>query len=113
MKATKAKSRHKCEIVSGQRISCWWNKDCWDCWTVVFLDTQDERHTVGFRGMSDHPCHPQGYGQWGEMALCHVGYKGRGGCFDKRVKFADLPEECQKLVLSDIKDLNDMNGGEK
>ena len=108
----KAKSRHKCEVVNGQRISCWHDKGCFDEWTVIYLD-QEENGGVPFRGMSEHPCHPQGFGQWGEMHLSNVGYKGRGGCFDRRVAFADLPPDCKKLVLSDIADLNLMNGGEK
>jgi hypothetical protein len=36
------------------------------------------------------------------MKIWDVQYKGRGGCFDKRIKFADLPADCQKAVLQDL-----------
>lgn len=47
-----------------------------------------------FLSMSENPSHPQGYGQhgWG-MPGKHNG---------KRIKFEDLPEQCQKLVLQDL-----------
>jgi hypothetical protein len=47
-------------------------------------------------GMSEHPFHPQGFGQHGYgMPGRHVG---------KRIKFEDLPPDCQKLVLQDLED---------
>jgi hypothetical protein len=49
--------------------------------------------------MSEHPFHPQGFGQHGEAgdpidrpAYGHIG---------KRIKFEDLPEDCKRLVLMD------------
>jgi len=46
-------------------------------------------------GMNEAPFHPQGFGQHGE------GVPGRHN--GKRIKFEDLPADCQKLVLNDLK----------
>jgi hypothetical protein len=45
-------------------------------------------------GMSEHPFHPQGFGQHGEVKP--------GRHLGKRIKFEDLPADCQKLVMSDL-----------
>lgn len=48
------------------------------------------------RGMSTYPCSPQGIGCFtSAMPGRHLG---------KRIKFEKLPIDCQKLVLSDLKD---------
>ena len=47
------------------------------------------------RGMSENPCHPQGFGQW-----CS-GMLGRHN--GKRIEFDALPAGCKALVLSDLK----------
>jgi hypothetical protein len=74
-----------------------------DRFTVVFSHAHSfglMGYTVG-RGMSEHPSHPQGFGQWFEYQS-HI-YNGRSG--GKRIRFQDLPVDCQKLVLYDYKDL--------
>jgi hypothetical protein len=96
--------RRKHEVVNGKHISVWENKNCFDKFTVVYLDEVDERGNVQYIGMSEHPFHPQGFGQHGEMKIYNVQYTGRGGCFDKRIKFADLPADCQKAVIQDLTD---------
>jgi hypothetical protein len=66
-----------------------------DRFTAVYLD-QPERQpkTFAARGMSSNPFHPQGFGQWTyAMIGRHLG---------KRIDFHSLPEDCQKLVLSDL-----------
>lgn len=55
--------------------------------------------TVLFRGMSDMPTHPQGFGLWGETER----HKFRAGGI--RVPFSALPKECQNVVRQDYKDL--------
>jgi len=45
-------------------------------------------------GMSSNPCHPQGFGQHSEGIL--------GRHNGKRIKFEDLPIDCQRVVLQDI-----------
>ena len=94
--------RRKHEVVNGHKISVWENKNCFDKFTVVYLDEIDKSGKVQYIGMSEHPFHPQGFGQHGEMDINAVQHKGRGGCFDKRIKFADLPEGCQKAVIQDL-----------
>jgi hypothetical protein len=47
-----------------------------------------------FFGMSESPCHPQGFGQHG------YGLVGKHN--GKKIKFEELPQECQKAVLADL-----------
>jgi hypothetical protein len=100
--------KRKHEIINGCPISCWQDNDCFDKYTVVYLDEvfkHPAHHYIDYVmyvGMSENPFHPQGFCQHGEMPINAVQYKGRGGCFQKRIKFADLPSDCQKAVLNDI-----------
>lgn len=94
--------RRKHEIVCGRPISVWECKGFADRYTVVYLDEVDERGNVQMVGMSGAPFHPQGVCMHGEMPLYNVAYKGRGGVFDKRIRFADLPEDCRKVVERDL-----------
>ena len=96
--------RRKHEMISGRPISCWddGDGDICDRYTVVFLDTRDERGNVQYLGMSAHPFHPQGVGMHGEMPIHMVAHRGRGGAFVKRIQFADLPPDCQRAVLQDL-----------
>ena len=55
--------------------------------------------TVLYRAMNDTPTHPQGFGQWGETER----HKFRAG--GSRVRFSDLPKDCQDVVRQDYKDL--------
>ena len=73
--------------------------------------------TYPYRAMSALPFHPQGIAMWGET---------RGSCADTmrrtwapaigkkchlgtRIRFRDLPEDCQKLVVQDYKHLWDID----
>jgi hypothetical protein len=95
--------RRKHEVVAGHRISCWDSDSKFaDRYCVVYLDEEDELGKVPYVGMSERPFHPQGVGMHGEMPVRNVTYRGRGGVFDKRIEFADLPEDCRKLVLMDL-----------
>lgn len=59
-----------------------------------------------YLGMSSDPTHPQGFGQHGftkfqpadRPAYSHLG---------KKIKFEDLPEDCQKVVISNYLQLWD------
>jgi hypothetical protein len=98
--------RRKHEVVEGRCISCWDNGgETWDRYTVVYLDEEDDRGMVPYVGMSERPFHPQGFGQHGEMPVGNVAYRGRGGVFKKRIAFAELPPDCQRLVLQDLAEL--------
>jgi len=90
--------KRKHEIVNARRISVWWSNHCLDQWTVVDLDSLDKRGMVSYIAMSNDPFHPQGVGITGEMPLCRVQYQGRGGAFDRRVKFSELNEDCQQCA---------------
>jgi hypothetical protein len=93
----------KHEVIKGRKVSAWDDgPDVGDRWTVVYLDEVDERGNVPYLAMSAYPFHPQGIGQHGEMQIGDVAYKGRGGAFAKRIRFADLPEDCQKAVIQDL-----------
>lgn len=95
-----------------------------DRYTVVFCG----RHTAAridrvfpYVGMSSRPFHPQGFGQHGETRdkPCDVdrwGFPpamGRTGHLGKRIPFADLPDDCRKLVMGDYLELWDLKGGGK
>lgn len=87
--------------------------ETFDRYTVLFTGRYAGR-PVGrteYVGMSENPCHPQGFGQHGETEgvpdaphgfapaigrKCHLG---------KRIAFTDLPDQCQRVVMSDYIDL--------
>jgi len=66
-----------------------------DRYTVVYMD-QPESTPGCFTcvGMSAHPFHPQGFGQHSSAKV--------GRHLGKRIKFEDLPADCQKLVKMDL-----------
>ncbi len=81
---------------TGQRVACYDNggATC-DRFTVVYLD-QPERaaNTFAAVGMNHEPFHPQGFGQHtAAMPGRHLG---------RRIAFAALPGDCQKLVKQDL-----------
>jgi hypothetical protein len=73
--------------------------ESFDRYTVYYkgrgsLETVDgKRYRMG-RGMSNHPSHPQGFGQhvWGLPGI-HNG---------RRITFDQLPTDCQDLVKYDL-----------
>jgi hypothetical protein len=91
----------KDEKINGQRIRCWDNggSTC-DRYTVAYMDFPAyytmPMGQVQMLGMSAAPFHPQGFGQH------TVGMPGRH--LGKRIKFSELPEDCQKLVQQDTKE---------
>lgn len=70
-----------------------------DRYMVVYMDIYEgwklHRRLYGSRSMSDSPFHPQGVAIYGEAML--------GKHLGKRIKFAELPPDCQKLVLLDLR----------
>ena len=74
-----------------------------DRYTVVYIDSFTDHPLLGRSyacvGMNDEPFHPQGIGQHGEI------YK-PGRHLGKRINFSDLPEDCQRLVLMDLADMD-------
>jgi hypothetical protein len=70
-----------------------------------------DRYTVVFTGrygyfmylaMNARPFDPQGFGQHGESQGEPID-RPTYGHLGTKIKFADLPEDCQKLVISDYK----------
>jgi hypothetical protein len=100
--------KRKHENINGHNISVWDDPKFIDRFTVVFLDetfkhpAHNNVEYVNYLVMNETPFHPQGFCQHGEMPLSAVAYKGRGGCFIKRIKFDDLPEDCKKAVYQDF-----------
>lgn len=97
--------------------------ETFDRYTVCFTGKAGALRSPGcateyqYLAMSENPCHPQGFGQWGGTKgqpadtmrdkpgwhwppamgrKCHLG---------KRIAFADLPEACQRLVLRDYAEI--------
>ena len=67
-----------------------------DRYTVVYMDHPTRAGLYECVGMDEKPFHPQGFGQHSEaMPGLHLG---------RRIKLTDLPKDCQKLVLRDLKD---------
>ncbi|MBX3018002.1 MAG: hypothetical protein KF767_08940 [Bdellovibrionaceae bacterium] len=66
-----------------------------DRYTAVYMDQPEyQPGTFAARGMSTNPFSPQGFG-----CSC-VASPGRH--LGKRIKFEELPPDCQRLVLQDI-----------
>jgi hypothetical protein len=85
------------EKVNGRPIRCYDNGGkTVDRYTVVYMDEPENKlNTFASVGMNGELFHPQGFGQHSAaMPGKHLG---------KRVAFATLPEDCQKLVLQDLK----------
>jgi hypothetical protein len=66
--------RRKHEVIDGHRISVWDDPQYADRYTVVDLDSLDERGKVQYIGMSADPFNPQGIGMCGEMRVHDVAY---------------------------------------
>jgi hypothetical protein len=78
-----------------------------DRYAVIFTHAHSfglRGYTVGV-GMSEHPFHPQGFGQHFEYDNQRDLKGGKIGACGKRITFSELPPDCQKLVLSDYKGL--------
>jgi hypothetical protein len=76
-----------------------------DRYTVVYTRIYGKIAGVGcwYIGMSADPTSPQGFGQHGESVrpIDRPKYSHLG----KKIKFSDLPADCQAVVLSDYKAL--------
>lgn len=86
-----------------------------DRYTAVFTGRAAPMKVPGranqwpYLGMSERPCHPQGFGQHGhtDHQPCDVNEHGwapavgRKNHLGKRIEFADLPEDCRRLVFDD------------
>ena len=87
------------DIVNGKRVKCYDNGGkTFDRYTVIYLDEPEAEgafagNVYNSIGMSEHPQHPQGFGQHC-TAECgfHLG---------RRIPFVSLPPDCRKAVEHD------------
>lgn len=89
-----------------KRIACYMVKSKSrpaDYITVVYTYASKAGYPVGtvlYRAMNGNPYHPAfGYCQWGE------GWQHNFKAGGSRVKFSDLPSDCQEVVRNDYKEL--------
>lgn len=89
------------------------NGESADRYTAVYLapmiQKDGTRYTpdcFSYVGMDANPFHPQGFGQHGESDRGPVDFPhcrlGRRNHLGKRIRFADLPPDCQRLVVQDL-----------
>ena len=66
-----------------------------DRYTVIYMDCPEARGLYAARGMNAHPFHPLGFGMFcTAQPGRHLG---------KRITFDQLPVDCQKVVMQDIR----------
>ena len=78
-----------------------------DRYTVFYKPVaplEDVRGWIGFRGMSEDPYSPQGFGIYGEMQAYEVAQY-RNSIYRHSAKWSDLPEQVQKSVRADCDDI--------
>lgn len=94
-------------------IRCYDNGgESFDRYTVLFTGNYRRYKTwelektrpryYAYVAMSTNPFHPQGFGQ--HMDSDHLIDRPKYSHLGKKIKFEDLPEDCQKLVLQDYRD---------
>ena len=74
-----------------------------DRYTVVFTGNYKGRNGCDYLGLSEHPRHPQGFGQhgWDQGIIDYPKYSHLG----KKIMFEQLPEDCKKVVIEDYADI--------
>ncbi len=94
-------------------IRCYDDGGDGDRYTVIFCGRAGGKLGFPYRGMSAHPFHPQGIGFWGGsgatcLDLDDSGFPpaiGRSCHLGRRILFAELPEDCRRLVVQDYKEV--------
>jgi len=76
-----------------------------DRYTVVFTGRYSENRYQMYAGMSEHPYHPQGFCQHGEFPAWEPIDRPKYSHLGKKITFADLPPDCQKIILSDYREI--------
>ncbi len=79
-----------------------------DRYTVFYKPTEPQSYgygSIGYRGMSESPASAQGFGIYGEMKPFEVAaYRNR--IYRESCKWTDLPEDVQRSVRQDCKELS-------
>lgn len=74
--------------------------ETFDRYTVVYMRTRHKNYQgylmYDCLGMSEHPFHPQGFGQHTE---CQVGKH-----LGTEISFGNLPPDCQRAVIQDVRE---------
>ena len=77
-----------------------------DRYTVFYVPTEPQdyaRGWIGYRGMSEHPFDPQGFGIYSDMP-CHEVAAYRYTVSKQACKWSDLPADVQRAVRADCED---------
>jgi hypothetical protein len=79
-----------------------------DRYTVVYTGNYRGRNGCDYVGMSSNPFHPQGFciHGWNETVIDYPKYSHLG----RKIKFKDLPEDCQRLVIRDYTEIWRLEG---
>jgi len=90
-------------------VRCYDNNRTVDRYTVVFTGRYRRAKDDEFihLGMSEHPFHPQGFGQHGSSR--DQIDRPRSGHLGRRIKFEDLPADCRQCVRQTYRELWDLN----
>lgn len=86
---------HSLAAQAGVRLRAYDHPSSIDRYTVVF---DDGAARLTYIGMNASPFHPQGFGQHGELERRHI-----GSHLGKRINISDLPQDCKRLVLQDLR----------
>lgn len=97
----KSKIPNTIKLHDGRRVVCRifdCGPDQWDRYLVAFK----ARRSLGqlyypYIASSEHPFHPQGFGQHGENPTFLTGRH-----LGKRVRFEDVPPDAQKFILQEF-----------
>lgn len=71
-----------------------------DRYTVIYTKKSVGWGRFTLVSMSGAPFHPQGFCQHSEIESQRIGKH-----LGKRIKFADLPEDCQRVVIDEYKEI--------
>lgn len=84
-------------------VRCYDDPTSGDRFTVVFTGRYQGRDGCDYLGMNSYPFHPQGIGQhgWSRDVIDYPTY----GHLGKKIKFTDLPKDCQQCVLQSYKEI--------
>lgn len=96
-----------------EHVRCYDNGGAtYDRYTVVFAEPWQHRGVDVFNyvAMNHEPFHPMGFGQHGESSPYPIDFdldrqEINGEHLGRRIRFADLPGDCQRLVRQDLRDL--------
>lgn len=91
------------ELVNGQKIRCYDDPDTVVRYTVVYMDVpENPPGTFMCYGLNEHPFNPA-YGIAQHASATPGRHLGR------RIRFQDLPEDCQRLVQRDLQTDDETN----